>query len=87
MKGQVSIPLDRYFGKWLSTCVGRSLAALLSKHVINVPIVHCFPSINQEYLWEAVGNYIVSKGALMRLSIIDESVLSEKVIKEPGGKT
>lgn len=29
--------------------------------MVNVPIMHCFPSIDQEYVWEVIGNYIVLK--------------------------
>lgn len=31
------------------------------KKMINVPGMYCFPGVNQEYLWEIVGDYTVFK--------------------------
>lgn len=50
----------------------------------NVPIMHCFPTIYQEYVWETVGDYTVFKSLLWGLSTTYESVPSKKVKKKRG---
>lgn len=54
--------------------------------MINVSILHCFPSINQEYLRGTVRNYVVFKTGILGLSIMYGSVPSKKVKKEPDGQ-
>lgn len=44
--------------------------------------MHCFSIINQEYLWETVGNCAVLKQSFWGLTRIDESVPSKKVGKK-----
>lgn len=44
--------------------------------------MHCFSIINQDYLWETVGNYAVLRQSFLGLTRIDESVPSKKVGKK-----